>query len=223
MKLLVIEDEKKIATLLQKGLREQGYAVDLSHDGNEGLDRAVSEPYDAIVLDIMLPGQDGLSVLRTLRDRKITTPVMVLTARGEVNDRVEGLNTGADDYMAKPFAMDELVARLRALMRRVTGENISLYKVGDLTMNLVSREVTRGTRKIDLTAREFRLLEYLMRSPGQVLTRTQIIERVWEYHFDPGTNLVDVYIQRLRRKIDDGEDLKMIQTVRGVGYCIKGE
>ena len=223
MKLLVIEDEKKIATLLQKGLREQGYAVDLTHDGDEGLDRAVSEPYDAIVLDLMLPGRDGLSVLRTLRDRKITTPVMVLTARGEVSDRVEGLNTGADDYMAKPFAMDELVARLRALMRRVTGENISLYKVGDLTMNLVSREVTRGNRKIDLTAREFRLLEHLMRSPGQVLTRTQIIERVWEYHFDPGTNLVDVYIQRLRRKIDDGEDVKMIQTVRGVGYCIKAE
>jgi two-component system, OmpR family, response regulator len=223
MKLLVIEDEKKIATLLQKGLREQGYAVDLTHDGNEGLSRASSEPYDAIVLDMMLPGRDGLSVLRTLRDRKITTPVMVLTARGEVNERVEGLNTGADDYMAKPFAMDELVARLRALMRRVTGENISLYKVGDLTMNLVSREITRGTRKIDLTAREFRLLEYLMRSPGQVLTRTQIIERVWEYHFDPGTNLVDVYIQRLRRKIDDGEDIKMIQTVRGVGYCIKAE
>ncbi len=223
MKLLVIEDEKKIATLLQKGLREQGYSVDLTHDGNEGLTRASSEPYDAIVLDMMLPGKDGLSVLRTLRDRKITTPVMVLTARGEVSERVEGLNTGADDYMAKPFAMDELVARLRALMRRVTGENISLYKVGDLAMNLVSREVTRGTRKIELTAREFRLLEYLMRSPGQVLTRTQIIERVWEYHFDPGTNLVDVYIQRLRRKIDDGEDIKMIQTVRGVGYCIKSE
>ena len=223
MKLLVIEDEKKIATLLQKGLREQGYAVDLTHDGNEGLSRASSEPYDAIVLDMMLPGRDGLSVLRTLRDRKITTPVMVLTARGEVSERVEGLNTGADDYMAKPFAMDELVARLRALMRRVTGENISLYKVGDLSMNLVSREVTRGSRKIELTAREFRLLEYLMRSPGQVLTRTQIIERVWEYHFDPGTNLVDVYIQRLRRKIDDGEDIKMIQTVRGVGYCIKSE
>jgi heavy metal response regulator len=223
MKLLVIEDEKKIANLLQKGLREQGYSVDLSHDGNDGLDRAISEPYDAIVLDIMLPGRDGLSLLRTLRDRKITTPVMILTARGEVSERVEGLNTGADDYLSKPFAMDELVARLRALMRRVTGENISLYKVGDLTMNLVSREVVRGTRKIELTAREFRLLEYLMRSPGQVLTRTQIIERVWEYHFDPGTNLVDVYIQRLRRKIDDGEDVKMIQTVRGVGYCIKAE
>jgi len=221
MKLLVIEDEKKIANLLQKGLKEQGYAVDVSHDGNEGLDKATKQPYDAIVLDIMLPGRDGLSVLRTLRERKVTTPVMILTARGELTERVEGLNLGADDYLSKPFAMDELLARLRALMRRVTGETISLYKVGDLTMNLVSREVTRGTRKIELTAREFRLLEYLMRSPGQVLTRTQIIERVWEYHFDPGTNLVDVYIQRLRRKVDDEESVKMIQTVRGVGYCIR--
>jgi len=223
MKILVIEDEKKIANLLQKGLREQGYTVDLSHDGNDGLERASAQPYDAIILDIMLPGRDGLSVLRKLRERKVTTPVLVLTARGEVNERVEGLNAGADDYLAKPFAMDELVARLRALMRRVTGENISFYKVADLSMNLVSREVIRGTRKITLTAREFRLLEHLMRSPEQVLTRTQIIERVWEYHFDPGTNLVDVYIQRLRRKVDDGEDVKLIQTVRGVGYAIKPE
>ena len=223
MKILVIEDEKKIANLLQKGLREQGYTVDLSHDGNDGLERASAQPYDAIILDIMLPGRDGLSVLRKLRERKVTTPVLVLTARGEVNERVEGLNAGADDYLAKPFAMDELVARLRALMRRVTGENISFYKVADLSMNLVSREVIRGTRKITLTAREFRLLEHLMRSPEQVLTRTQIIERVWEYHFDPGTNLVDVYIQRLRRKVDDGEAVKLIQTVRGVGYAIKPE
>jgi len=223
MKILVIEDEKKIANLLQKGLREHGYTVDLSHDGNDGLERASAQPYDAIILDIMLPGRDGLSVLRKLRERKVTTPVMVLTARGEVNERVEGLNAGADDYLAKPFAMDELVARLRALMRRVTGENISFYKVADLSMNLVSREVIRGSRKITLTAREFRLLEHLMRSPEQVLTRTQIIERVWEYHFDPGTNLVDVYIQRLRRKVDDGEEVKLIQTVRGVGYAIKPE
>ena len=223
MKILVIEDEKKIANLLQKGLREQGYTVDLSHDGNDGLERASAQPYEAIILDIMLPGRDGLSVLRKLRERKVTTPVLVLTARGEVNERVEGLNAGADDYLAKPFAMDELVARLRALMRRVTGENISFYKVADLSMNLVSREVIRGTRKITLAAREFRLLEHLMRSPEQVLTRTQIIERVWEYHFDPGTNLVDVYIQRLRRKVDDGEEVKLIQTVRGVGYAIKPE
>ncbi len=220
MKLLVIEDEKKIATLINKGLREQGYTADVVHDGDEGLERAVNQQYDAIVLDIMLPGRDGLSLLRALREKKINTPVMILTARGEVNERVEGLDAGADDYMAKPFSMDELIARLRALMRRVTGENISLYRAGELSMNLVSREVLRGKRKVELTGREFRLLEYLMRAPDHVLTRTQIIERVWEYHFDPGTNLVDVYIQRLRRKIDDGETLKMIQTVRGVGYSI---
>ena len=223
MKLLVIEDEKKIANLLQKGFREQGYEVDISPNGEDGLERASSNPYDAIVIDVMLPGRDGLSVLRTLRERKVTTPVMIVTARGEVSERVEGLNLGADDYIAKPFSMDEVIARIRALIRRVTGETISLYKVGDLAMNLVKREVTRGSRRIDLTSREFRLLEHLMRSPGQVVTRTQIIERVWEYHFDPGTNLVDVYIQRLRRKVDDGEEVKLIQTVRGVGYSISAQ
>jgi DNA-binding response OmpR family regulator len=148
---------------------------------------------------------------------------MIITARGDVNERVEGLNLGADDCMAKPFSMDEVVARIRALVRRVTGETITLYKVGDLMMNLVTREVSRGSRRINLTVREFRLLEHLMQLPGQVVTRTQLIERVWEYHFDPGTNLVDVYIQRLRRKIDDGEDVKLIQTVRGVGYCVRAE
>ena len=220
MKLLVIEDEKKIANMIQKGFREQGYEVDISANGEEGLVRASSNPYDAIIIDIMLPGRDGLSVLRSLREKKVTTPVMIVTARGEVSERVEGLNLGADDYIAKPFSMDEVVARVRALIRRVTGETISLYKVGDLTMNLVKREVMRGNRRIDLTSREFRLLEHLMRAPGQVITRTQIIERVWEYHFDPGTNLVDVYIQRLRRKVDDNEETKLIQTVRGVGYTI---
>jgi DNA-binding response OmpR family regulator len=220
MNLLVVEDEKKIANLINKGLREQGYNVDVVHDGNAGFERATSRPYDAVILDIMIPGRDGLNLLRALRERNISTPVMILTARGDVNEKVEGLDAGADDYMAKPFSMDELVARIRALVRRVTGESISLYKAGELSMNLVSREVMRGSRKIELTAREFRLLEYLMRAPNQVLTRTQIIERVWEYHFDPGTNLVDVYIQRLRRKVDDGEELKMIQTIRGVGYTI---
>ena len=223
MKLLVIEDETKIASLLKKGLQEQGFQVDISGDGEEGLERATTTPYDAIVIDIMLPKRDGLSVLRTLRLRKVTAPVMIITARGDVNERVEGLNLGADDYMAKPFSMDEVVARIRALVRRVTGETITLYKVGDLIMNLVTREVLRGTRRVNLTTREFRLLEHLMRLPGQVVTRTQLIERVWEYHFDPGTNLVDVYIQRLRRKIDDGEDMKLIQTVRGVGYCVRAE
>lgn len=223
MKLLVIEDETKIASLLKKGLQEQGFQVDISGDGEDGLERATTTPYDAIVIDIMLPKRDGLSVLRTLRLRKVTAPVMIITARGDVNERVEGLNLGADDYMAKPFSMDEVVARIRALVRRVTGETITLYKVGDLVMNLVTREILRGTRRVNLTVREFRLLEHLMRLPGQVVTRTQLIERVWEYHFDPGTNLVDVYIQRLRRKIDDGEEVKLIQTVRGVGYCVKAD
>ncbi|MGB8170344.1 MAG: response regulator transcription factor [Chthoniobacteraceae bacterium] len=221
MRILVAEDEKKIARLIRKGLAEQGYAVDVCHRGDEALEMGSTQPYDAIILDIMLPGRDGLSVLRVLRDKKIVTPVMFLTARGEVSERVEGLNLGADDYLAKPFAMDELLARLRALLRRASGEKLSFYKIGDLTTNLVSREVTRGARKIELTTREFNLLEYFMRTPGQVFTRTQIHERVWEYHFDPGTNLVDVYIQRLRRKIDDGEPVKLIQTVRGVGYCVK--
>jgi DNA-binding response OmpR family regulator len=223
MKLLVIEDEAKIASLLKKGLQEQGFTVDISGDGEDGFERATKTPYDAIVIDIMLPKRDGLSVLKMLRTRKVTAPVMIITARGDVNERVEGLNLGADDYMAKPFSMDEVVARIRALVRRVTGETITLYKVGDLIMNLVTREVSRGSRRINLTVREFRLLEHLMRLPGQVVTRTQLIERVWEYHFDPGTNLVDVYIQRLRRKIDDGEDVKLIQTVRGVGYCVRAE
>lgn len=223
MKLLVIEDEAKIASLLKKGLQEQGFTVDISGDGEDGLERATKMPYDAIVIDIMLPKRDGLSVLKMLRTRKVTVPVMIITARGDVNERVEGLNLGADDYMAKPFSMDEVVARIRALVRRVTGEMITLYKVGDLMMNLVTREVSRGSRRINLTVREFRLLEHLMRLPGQVVTRTQLIERVWEYHFDLGTNLVDVYIQRLRRKIDDGEEVKLIQTVRGVGYCVRAE
>ncbi len=220
MKLLVVEDEKKIANLISKGLREHGHTVDLAHNGDTGFERATTEPYDAIVLDIMLPGRDGLSVLRGIRECNIHTPVILLTARGGVDEKVNGLNAGADDYLAKPFSVDELVARLRALVRRVTGESISLYKAGDLSLNLLTREVMRGNRKIELTSREFRLLEYLMRVPNHTHTRSQIIERVWEYHFDPGTNLVDAYIQRLRRKVDDGEELKMIQTVWGVGFSI---
>jgi two-component system, OmpR family, response regulator len=223
MRILVVEDEKKIASLLRRGFKEQGFTVDVLEDGLEALQRATTEPYDAIILDIMLPGRDGLSVLRQLRESGITTPVLLLTARGEVSERVEGLNIGADDYLAKPFAMDEVVARVRALVRRTTGEKVSLYKVADLTVNLVSREIYRGKRKVELTGREFGLMEYLIRTPGQVFTRTQIQERVWDYHFDPNTNLVDVYIQRLRRKVDDGEAEKLIHTVRGVGYCLKAE
>jgi DNA-binding response OmpR family regulator len=171
----------------------------------------------------MLPGVDGLSVLREVRERGITTPILLLTARGDVSERIEGLNLGADDYLPKPFAMDELIARLRALLRRASGEKLSFYKVGDLALNLLSREVLRGKRKVELTKREFALLEFLIRSPGQVLTRTQIQQHVWDYQFDPQTNLVDVYIQRLRRKVDEGEETRLIHTVRGVGYCVKSE
>jgi DNA-binding response OmpR family regulator len=217
---LIVEDEAKIAALIKKGLTEQGFTTEVCDHGDEGYRLASSEPWDAIVLDVMLPGRDGLSIVKQLRDRKIMTPVLLLTARGEVSERVEGLNCGADDYLAKPFAMDELVARVNALVRRTTGEKLTFYKLGDLTVNLINRAIQRGNRKIELTTREYNLLECLMRTPGQVFTRTQIHEKVWDYHFDPGTNLVDVYIQRLRRKIDDGEPVKLIHTVRGVGYCV---
>jgi DNA-binding response OmpR family regulator len=223
VRILIVEDETKIAALLKKGLVDQGFTIEVSGNGDEGYELASTEPYDAIILDIMLPGRDGLSIVKQLRDRKIVTPVLLLTARGEVSERVEGLNCGADDYLAKPFAMDELIARLNALVRRTSGDKLTLYKLGDLTVNLINRVIHRGTRKIELTTREYNLLECLMRTPGQVFTRTQIHEKVWNYHFDPGTNLVDVYIQRLRRKIDDGETVKLIHTVRGVGYCVSTE
>ncbi len=221
MRVLVVEDEKKIGRLIKKGLTEQGFTVDLCHHGDEGFVLAQREPYDALVLDIMLPGRDGLSILRNLRERKINAPVLLLSARGEVSERVEGLNLGADDYLAKPFAMDELAARLRALHRRKSGETLTRHRIADLSLNLVTREVTRGGVRIDVTGREFALLAYLMRSPGVVFTRTQICEKVWDYHFDPGTNLVDVYIKRLRQKVDEGAGEKLIHTVRGVGYMIK--
>jgi DNA-binding response OmpR family regulator len=179
------------------------------------------ERFDALVLDIMLPGRDGLSVLRQLREQRNTVPVIFLTARDGLSERVEGLNLGADDYLTKPFSIDELVARLRAIWRRLSGEGLSLQQYEDLSLNLTTREVRRAGRKIELTVREFAVLEYLLRSPGRVFTRTQLCEQVWDYNFDPGTNLVDVCIQRLRRKIDDAHPVKLLQTVRGVGYMIK--
>jgi DNA-binding response OmpR family regulator len=220
MRILVVEDEKKIATFVQRGLKECGFVVDVVHRGDEALDIILDHPFDAVVLDIMLPGRDGLSILRVLRERGNCVPVLVLTARGEISERVEGLNLGADDYLAKPFSIDELVARVRALIRRNSGETLHRYRVNDLTLDLATRAVRRGSRRIDLTAREFSVLECLMRSPGRVFTRTQLCQHVWEYHFDPESNLVDVYIQRLRRKVDDGEQIKLIQTVRGAGYRI---
>lgn len=221
MKILVIEDEKKIASFVRKGLEAQGFVVDVSHRGDEGFTLATTQPYDAVVLDIMLPGRDGLSILRNLRDRKNSLPVILLTARSELNERLEGLNLGADDYLTKPFHIEELIARLHAVTRRASGVSQSILKVADLTLNLLTREVSRAGRKIELTVREFSLLEHLMRSPGRVLTRIEICERVWEYNFDPGTNLVDVYIQRLRKKVDGDSPDKLIETIRGVGYRIK--
>jgi two-component system, OmpR family, response regulator len=221
VKILVIEDEKKIASFIRKGLEATGFVVDMSHHGDEGFLLATTRPYDAVVLDIMLPGKDGLSILRNLRDRKMSVPVILLTARSELNERLEGLNLGADDYLTKPFFIEELIARLHVVTRRASGATQSLLAIEDLTVNLLTREVTRGDRKIELTAREFALLESLMRSPGRVLTRAQICEQVWDYNFDPGTNLVEVYVQRLRKKVDEGAPVKLIETIRGVGYRMK--
>ncbi len=221
MKVLVVEDEKKIAAFIRNGLEEQGFTVEVCHNGDEACSLALRNPYDALVLDIMLPGRDGLSILRNLRDQKNAVPVILLTARGGMNERVEGLNLGADDYVTKPFFVEELAARLHAVIRRAAGESAALLRVGDLAVNMVTREALRGERPVELTAREFSLLTYLMRSPDHVFTRTQIIEHVWEYYFDPGTNLVDVYVQRLRRKLSEGGEPALIETVRGVGYRMR--
>ena len=221
MKVLIVEDEKKIASFLRKGLESQGFVVDVSHHGDEGFTLATTRPYDAAILDIMLPGKDGLSILRNLRERKSPLPVILLTARSELNERLEGLNLGADDYLTKPFHIEELIARLHAVARRATGATQSILTVADLTMNLLTREVRRASQRIELTAREFSLLEHLMRSPGRVLTRVEICERVWEYNFDPGTNLVDVYVQRIRKKVDGDFPKELIETIRGVGYRIR--
>jgi DNA-binding response OmpR family regulator len=221
VKVLIVEDEKKIASFVRKGLEAQGFVVDVAHRGDEGLTLATTRPYDAAVLDIMLPGRDGLSILRNLRERKVSLPVILLTARSELNERLEGLNLGADDYLTKPFHIEELIARLHAVTRRVSGNPQSILAVADLTLNLLTREIARAGQKIELTTREFSLLEQLMRSPGRVLTRVEITERVWDYHFDPGTNLVDVYIQRIRKKVDGDFPAKLIETIRGVGYRIR--
>ena len=220
MKILVIEDEKKIASFIRKGLEAEGFVVDTAADGDTGFALATSRPYDALVLDIMLPGRDGLSILKGLRTRKMALPIVLLTARSELNERLEGLNLGADDYLTKPFYIQELIARLHAVVRRASGAAQSILSVKDLTLNLLTREVARAGQRIELTTREFALLENLMRSPGRVLTRAQICEQVWNYHFDPETNLVDVYIQRLRKKVDGEAERKLIETVRNVGYRI---
>jgi DNA-binding response OmpR family regulator len=221
MRILLADDEKKLASFVRKALKEAGYAVDEVHDGTSALEAATRTPYDTVILDVMLPGRDGLSVLKLMREARVETPVLILTARGEVSERIEGLELGADDYMAKPFAMRELIARVAALTRRASPERGTLLRVGDLTMNLLTRQVTRGNRSIRLAQREFSLLEFLMRGPGRVHSRTSLCEHVWEYHFDTGTNVVDVYIKRLRRKIEEGDEPKLLHTERGVGYILQ--
>jgi len=222
LRVLLIEDDVKIASFVIKGLKAAGFAVDHATDGKEGRYLASTEPYDACVIDIMLPGQDGLSVIRDLRSEKVQTPIIILSARGEVMDRVKGLETGADDYLTKPFSFSELLARIHALMRRSSqsGEP-TRFVVGDLSMDLITREVRRGDVPIDLQPLEFSLLEYLMRNAGRVVSKTMIMEHVWDYHFDPQTNVVEARICRLRDKIDKGFDPKLIHTVRGVGYVLK--
>src|SRR5512140_3721396 len=223
MRVLVVEDERKTASFIRKALQAEGFAVDVCQNGDDGLAAARSTPFDAIVLDIMLPGRDGLSLLRQLRERQNGTPVLLLSARGEVNERVEGLNAGADDYLPKPFVIAELIARVRALGRRGGESKPPVLRIADLTLDTVTREARRGGVTIELTAREHRLLEYLMRSAGRLCGRMMILEKVWDYDFDPGTNLVDVYIKRLREKIDADFERKLVHTVRGVGYMLKEE
>jgi DNA-binding response OmpR family regulator len=225
MRVLVIEDDADIAGFVAKGLREAGYTVDVAADGETGLDRALKQPpYDALVVDLMLPRMDGLRVISTLRDRRVSSPVLILSARRSVDERVLGLQSGGDDYLTKPFAMAELVARVQALIRRASGApSATRVSVGELTIDLLTREVTRGERRIDLRPREFALLEYLARNAGRVVSKTMILSQLWNYNFDPGTNVVDVLVHRLRQKIDGPGETPLIETRRGAGYVLRAE
>jgi two-component system OmpR family response regulator len=221
---LIIEDDRDVASFIQKGLSQAGWNVDHADDGKEGLFLATTEKYDALVVDRMLPGVDGLTLIRTLRASSNRTPALILSALGEVDDRVSGLRAGSDDYLVKPFAFSELLARLEALVRRAGANNQgadTVLQVADLRMDLLRREVSRGETQIDLQPREFQLLEFLMRHAGQVVTRTMLLEGVWDYHFDPQTNVIDVHISRLRAKVDKGFGEPLLHTVRGAGYMIR--
>jgi DNA-binding response OmpR family regulator len=221
MRILVVEDEKKMASFIRKALQAEGFAVDVLHEGSGVLAAASATLFDVIILDIMLPGRDGLSVLRQLRENNIRSAVLLLTARGETSERVAGLNAGADDYLPKPFVLAELVARVRAVGRRSNQSQPVQLRIGDLTLDTVSRVARRHDQNIELTPREYRLLEFLLRMPGRVCSRMAIVESVWDYDFDPGSNLVDVHIMRLREKIDGNAPVKLLHTVRGVGYVMK--
>jgi two-component system OmpR family response regulator len=222
LRILLIEDDRKITSFVAKGLKDAGFAVEHESDGEAGLQRALMESFDVAVVDIMLPGRDGLSVIEELRRRKITLPVIVLSAKRSVDDRVRGLQSGSDDYLTKPFAFSELLARVQALIRRASGKpEPATLTYEDLSLNFLTREVARGERKIDLQPREFALLEYLMRNAGKVVSRTMIMEHVWDYNFDPQTNIVEARISRLRDKVDEGFDVRLIHTIRGAGYVLR--
>jgi len=223
MRILLVEDEKKVVGFIKKGFEEEGYVVDHAADGEAGLAMGLGRGHDLIILDVNLPGRDGLSVLRELRNKNISTPILLLTIRAAIEDKVVGLDTGADDYLAKPFAFEELLARVRALLRRGAQAELPLLRIDDLTLDPARRLVWRGEEKIDLTTKEFALLDYFMRNSGRVLTRTMIAERVWGHDFDSTTNVIDVYVNYLRKKIDSGRENKLIHTIRGVGYVLKLE
>jgi two-component system, OmpR family, response regulator len=222
MKILVIEDDRTVGQYVKRGLEENHFQADLVDEGMEGLRLASGGRYDLVVLDLRLPGMNGLEVLRTLRDRGLTTPILVLTAQDAVDFKVQALRSGADDYVTKPFAFEELLARVEALGRRPQAIRDPVLRVGDLELDTATREVRRAGEPIDLTPKEYTVLEYLMRHAGRVMSRTLITEYAWDYHFDPGTNIVDVVINRLRKKVDSGHDQKLVHTVRGVGYVVRG-
>lgn len=224
MRILLIEDDREAAAYLSKGLREAGYTVEHAADGQDGLFRAEGESFDLLIVDRMLPGLDGLSIIQRLRDQGRTTPILILSALAQVDDRVRGLREGGDDYLTKPYAVAELLARIEVLLRRgQSGTPVLKLQVADLEMDILSRTVTRAGQRIDLQAREFKLLEYLMRHAEQVVTRTMLLEGVWDYHFDPQTNVIDVHISRLRHKIDKGFDRPLLHTIRGAGYALRAD
>jgi len=221
MRVLVVEDEVSLANLIKEGLEDEGYSIDVAYDGEEGLYLALNEPYDLIILDIMLPKRDGIEIAKTVRSKDIKTPILMLTAKDTVEDKVLGLDSGADDYLTKPFSFDELLARMRAVLRRAFGEAKNIVKVADLELNLDTHEVKRSGKVIDLTSKEYTLLEYLVLNKNKLLSRTDIIEHIYDYNYDFDSNVIDVLVARLRRKIDKDFDKKLIHTVRGVGYMVK--
>lgn len=221
MRILVVEDSRRLAGIIRRGLLEEGYAVDNAYDGEEAQYMAETTPFDLIILDVMLPKKDGVTVCRELRAKKVNTPILMLTAKDTVEDKVTGLDSGADDYQVKPFAFSELLARLRALLRREGLPKTQKLEVGDLVLDTQSREVWRNSRKVDLTAKEYAILEYFMRRPNAVVTRTMLGENIWDYEFDGISNIIDVYVRRIRRKIDEEGQASLIQTLRGAGYRLR--